>query len=233
MDPRQFFFDERLEGGCVYCGNAPDTRDHVPSKVLLDDPLPPDLPVVEACSTCNSGFSLDEEYLACLLDCVFHGSVDLAALRPKVAATLSRKPDLAARIASCRRLDSTGNSIWDPEEDRVRRVVVKLARGHAAYELSATLPEEPEVVQVMPFSVISEDAMAQFENAGAGQLQGWPELGTRAFLRAIVVEEGVYNDGAWVVVQPQRYRYAILEGEVMAVQMVFSEYLACRVVWCQ
>ena len=74
MDPRKLFVDERLIGSCVYCGGAPDSRDHVPSKVLLDDPLPPDLPVVEACSTCNGNFSLDEEYLACFLECVFSGS---------------------------------------------------------------------------------------------------------------------------------------------------------------
>ncbi len=37
MDPRKLFIDERLTGMCVYCGTRPDTRDTVPSKVLLDD----------------------------------------------------------------------------------------------------------------------------------------------------------------------------------------------------
>lgn len=40
MDPRHLPVDSRLVGGCVFCGGEPGTRDHVPSKVLLDDPLP-------------------------------------------------------------------------------------------------------------------------------------------------------------------------------------------------
>lgn len=37
MDPRKLFVDERLLEMCAYCGGQPDTRDHVPSRVLLDD----------------------------------------------------------------------------------------------------------------------------------------------------------------------------------------------------
>jgi hypothetical protein len=51
------FSDKRHEAFCVYCGNAPDTDDHVPSKVLLDKPYPDQLPVVNACRSCNQGFS--------------------------------------------------------------------------------------------------------------------------------------------------------------------------------
>lgn len=70
MDPRHLFIDRRLTGMCVYCGDQPDTRDHVPSKVFLNEPYPPELPVVAACKRCNESFSLDEQYLACFLDCV-------------------------------------------------------------------------------------------------------------------------------------------------------------------
>lgn len=93
MDPRHLFIDSRLAGdNCVYCGSTADSRDHVPSKILLDDPLPRDLPVVKACSPCNSGFSLDEEYLACFVECVIAGSVNLELLsRQKIRSILSRK----------------------------------------------------------------------------------------------------------------------------------------------
>jgi len=76
MDPRQLFIDERHTGMCVYCGTHPDTRDHFPSKVLLDEPYPPELPVVRACEKCNASFSLDEQYLACFLDCVIRGGAE-------------------------------------------------------------------------------------------------------------------------------------------------------------
>ena len=62
MDPRKLFVDERLIGMCSYCGREPETRDHVPSRILLDDPFPPNLPVVEACRTCNESFYVVVQY---------------------------------------------------------------------------------------------------------------------------------------------------------------------------
>lgn len=55
---------------CCYCGGYADTVDHVPSKVFLDEPYPDNLPVVPCCRKCNEEFSLDEEYVAVLLECV-------------------------------------------------------------------------------------------------------------------------------------------------------------------
>jgi hypothetical protein len=60
MDPRHLFVDQRETGMCVYCGKLPDSREHIPSKVLLDEPYPIDLPVVDACYNCNNSFSKDE-----------------------------------------------------------------------------------------------------------------------------------------------------------------------------
>ena len=74
MEQIKPFSDSRLEGYCAYCGDITNTRDHVPSKILLDEPYPENLPVVPACSKCNQGFSLDEEYLACLIECIIVGS---------------------------------------------------------------------------------------------------------------------------------------------------------------
>jgi len=61
------YADQRFNGQCVYCGAYSDTKEHVPPKVFLDRPFPENLPVVESCAKCNTGFSLDEEYLACLI----------------------------------------------------------------------------------------------------------------------------------------------------------------------
>src|SRR4051812_29354064 len=96
--------DRRLTDACTYCrGPEFETSDHVPSKVLLDEPFPDNLPVVPACSTCNGGFSLDEEYLATLLDCVLTGTDgDAPSRRPKVASILRVQPLLANHIAKAR-----------------------------------------------------------------------------------------------------------------------------------
>jgi hypothetical protein len=232
MDPRKLFVDERLSGSCVYCGGVPDSRDHVPSKVLLDDPLPPDLPVVEACSTCNGNFSLDEEYLACFLECVLSGSTSPESLsRPKIKSILARKVKLARRIQSCCWQGGDGSLTWEPEERRVRNVVLKLARGHAAFELSLPQIEEPDEVWVLPFATMSGAECDAFENTAPGEVRGWPEVGSRAFVRASGAKPYAGQAGPWVVVQANRYRYSVDQDDGVRVQMVLSEYLVCSVNW--
>ena len=230
MDPRQLFMDERLTGYCVLCGGPSDTRDHVPPKVFLDEPYPQELPVVGACNECNAGASLDEEYLACFLECVICGTTDpLGVNREKVRRILENRPRLRERIAKAENRDGTDNQVWMPEVDRVQRVILKLARGHAAYELYPHL-EEPSDIDVVPLVAMSERDRIAFETWMSGLFQLWPELGSRAFMRALGKSpDKRETEGEWIIVQPGRYRYAVLEGTV--VQIVLSEYLACRVGW--
>jgi hypothetical protein len=92
------FADDRNKARCVYCGGLDETRDHVPSRVFLDEPLPENLPVVPACIACNNSFSRDEEYLACLIECALTGSVEAASARIKIAGIFARS--LAVRRKS-------------------------------------------------------------------------------------------------------------------------------------
>lgn len=232
MDPRQLYIDNRLLGACVFCGGAPSTRDHVPSKVFLDDPLPDDLPVVEACVNCNQGFSLDEEYLACFLEAVLAGTADPGKLtRTKIKKALSRNAQLVSRLQASAWVDDICAIIWAPETARVRNVVLKLARGHAAYELSLPQLAEPAAITFQPFLAMSEPNRVAFENAGLGELRGWPEIGSRAFLRACGSEPFSDSAGPWIEIQPMRYRYAVDQNGSVLVRMVLSEYLACQVEW--
>jgi hypothetical protein len=227
------FSDERLLTSCVLCGERTESRDHVPPRVLLDKPYPENLPVVPACECCNSGASLDEEYFACLLECTLAGSADpVAVRRKKIRQTLQRKPALAAMLAQARTVSETG-TIFKIDQERINRVVLKLARGHAAYELSEPKHDDPTSVVAVPLTLLSEETRGQFE-AGprCGELAPWPEVGSRAFQR--LVDSGTAGfdfDGGWIAVQPGRYRYlAFAEGGV-TIRMVISEYLACEVIW--
>jgi hypothetical protein len=204
----------------------------VPPKILLDDPLPRDLPTVDACSACNASFSLDEEYLACLVECVLSGTADPEGLsRNKIRRALERNPSLAERIRCSARTDDAGSLVWMPEDDRVRRVVVKLARGHAAYELSLPQLEVPLEVRIQPLIVMSESDRAVFGDADAGGIRGWPEVGSRAFHRACGAHPYAGQPGPWIVVQEGRYRYSVDQDGGVGVQVVLSEYLACSVEW--
>jgi len=91
--------DERLSYYCIYCGKAPDSREHVPSKVFLDEPYPTNLPVVPSCIECNNKFSKDEVYVACLLECVLRGSADIDKLnRKKIQRILTEKKKLQRQL---------------------------------------------------------------------------------------------------------------------------------------
>lgn len=229
MDPRKLFVDERLTGRCVYCGGPHETDDHVPSKVLLDEPFPPDLPTVPACDACNNGFSADERHLACLIECIVAGSVDPAAMRrDKVGRILSERPDIGTLIAGCRREPQPGQLVWDPDPARVRNVVLKLARGHAAYECGEPSHDEPEHVAIQPLIAMSESDRLVFETTPA--MDVWPEIGSRAFMRAVEGGPERYHDEGWCIVQEGRYRYLVANSG-LTVRFVIGEYLACEVNW--
>lgn len=207
-----------------------DSRDHVPSKVLLDEPYPENLPVAESCSECNGGFSADEEYLSCLIECVIHGATEPNdRFRKKVTKTLKARPSIAARIAHGKTSDQNGNPIWQPEWRRVREVVLKLARGHMSYELGFQHVEEPSIVDVFPIPCLNEEEFESFNSLGKNENSLYPEIGSRAFVNLLFGKPTAY--GEWHVVQEGRYRYAIGQSSGDWVKFVLSEYLACHVIW--
>src|SRR5437867_4223206 len=55
-------------GVCVYCGQEKKlTLDHVPPKLLLARPYPPNLLTVPSCRDCNKSFQKDDEYTRTVL----------------------------------------------------------------------------------------------------------------------------------------------------------------------
>jgi hypothetical protein len=231
MDPKHLFFDERFRNLCVYCGEEPATRDHVPSLIFLDLPYPQDLPVVPACKNCNQGCSKDELYVACLLDCAVSGSV-ASCSRPKVKAELREHQRLARRLLHSRFVDENGQVWWRVESERLTRVVVKLARGHAAYEDAEPMLDEPVSTEVALLCLMPEDDVASFESELGHCLR--PEYGSRAFLQML---RAARNPGErrWTVVQEGRYRYCVDRPAgkrvKILVRIVLNEYLACAVAW--
>lgn len=230
MDQFGKYWDTRQTIFCAYCGGLTETRDHVPSRVFLDKPYPSNLPVVPACKACNQSFSKDEEYVACLVECVLSGSGEPDQVeREKIKRILRRKPALAARLRNARQETSAGTSFM-VETERVQNVVLKLARGHAAFELNEPQLDDPSNLSFLPFPSMDPTTRERFEApfSQSGSLAVWPEVGSRAMQRLVNVETGA---SAWIPAQPGRYRYLTsLDGEV-AVRIVIGEYLACEVNW--
>jgi hypothetical protein len=143
MDQLPEYADQRTLSWCAFCGGRIESRDHCPSRVLLDEPYPENLPVVPSCSRCNESFSPHERYVACLIDCVLTGGTDPDGVgRPKVRRMLRETPSLRARIDQA--LSSAGGGVaFRPELERVATVVTKLAQGHALYELHESCARPP------------------------------------------------------------------------------------------
>ena len=230
MDPRKLFIDDRFPGICAYCGAVTDSRDHVPSRILLDEPYPNNLPVAESCIQCNQGFSLSEEYSACLIECVIQGTtIPNSNFRSKVAETLVSRPSIRQRIELGKEVDENNNTIWKPELERVTEVVLKLARGHVSYELGIQHIESPEIIEIFPIQVMSEEQIELFfslENE-VGHL--YPEIGSRAFINSLTGKATAYDQ--WHIIQSDRYQYALGQSCGDWVKIVLINYLACYVVW--
>ena len=221
------FADSRLLGsGCIYCGLVADTRDHVPSKVFLDRPYPLNLRTVDACHGCNQGFSLDEEYFATILGCTLAGTANPSdQIRPKTADTLAHNTKLRERIQKSRE-ESTESITFEVDASRVRNVLIKLARGHVALELSVAGFGEPDSVGFQPRLYMAEEQLLHFETPPLEQL--YCEVGTEAFIRQIERGVGV----GWNVVQEGRYRFLSYEERGgFFVRVVFCEYLFGEVIW--
>lgn len=224
--------DSRVGLSCLHCGKAvKGSRDHVPSKVFLDEPYPEDLPVIEICGECNQSFSLDEEYVACFLECIVCGStVPDNIARPKVREILERKPKLKTRIQNAKMAnqspDSEQRPLWVPEQDRIKNVILKMARGHALYELHEEILGEPAILEFGPLEFLSDEDRNAFETPPSTEL--WPEVGSRYMQRLIT---GIGMEDGWINVQPQRYRYLVSHGEPVIIRMVIRDYLAAEVGW--
>jgi hypothetical protein len=241
MDQLNNYADRRLLGGCIYCGGVADTRDHVPSKCLLDSPYLPNLPVVGCCNSCNQGFSMDEEYFLCLIECVLCGSTDPEKINRKyVSKILKASPALRQRIENSR-AEINGQFGFIPEIDRIHNVMLKLARGHAAFELSQPCRTEPDHFWCGALSSLPQEDQELFHLVHFQQILG--EIGSRNMQRLLVTqmtvpsEDGgqqnigmIIND--WIDVQDDQYRYiAIDDMGSLIIRIVVAEYFACEVAW--
>lgn len=231
------FADNRLLRGCIFCGGPAETRDHIPSKCLLDKPFPENLAVVGCCYYCNQSFSSDEQYVACLIECVKCGTTDLNKLRrASIRKILNQTPALKKRLEGALHQNS-GSIAFVPEWDRINNVMLKLAQGHVAYELSLIKRDKPSHFWCGLLSSLPEENQVEFNSVHFQENVG--EIGSRSIQRFLVTTltalDGrninlIFND--WVDVQENRYRYiAIDDMGMIIIRIVIDEFFACEAIW--
>jgi hypothetical protein len=116
--------------------------------------------------------------------------------------------------------------LWTPEQDRVSRIVLKNARGHAFFEYGEPMLAEPDHVWAAPLETLTATQRTEFENVDMGQ--SWPEVGSRMMTRVMTGQD---LSGAWVIVQDGHYRYAVAPEGTILVRSVLHGYLATEVCW--
>ncbi|ODT94156.1 MAG: hypothetical protein ABS86_00450 [Sphingobium sp. SCN 64-10] len=247
------FTDQRLKVWCIHCGagiaDVDSNRDHVPTKSLLTKDLRERgadydrgegddfdyLPQVVVCREFNSGFSPDENYLLCVLHAVMAGTLypdpktnpeaaSILRSNRHVVRALKKRPDGQLLL-----FDDLQPFTLYPDPDRVRRVIVKNARGHAYHEIGEPRLEAPDHVAFVPLEQLSAEQREAFESAGQpGELAVWPEVGSRMTVHLLDDQAMV---GGWITVEPGRYRYAIHWSGDVTVKSVIWEYLATETRW--
>jgi hypothetical protein len=245
--------DERLKAWCIHCGagiaDIESNRDHVPTKSLLSKELRERgakfdrgaggeldyLPQVVVCRRCNSSFSPDENYLLCVLHAVMAGSLypdvtkhpeagSILRSNRHVVRSLKRRPDGQLLL-----FDDLQPFTLYPDTERVRRVSVKNARGHAYHEIGEPLLEAPNHVAFVPLEQLSAEDRTAFEGLGTGmQLAAWPEVGSRMTVHVVAGEAMI---GGWIVVEPGRYRYSVDWSDGVTIRTVIWDYLATETRW--
>ncbi|MBL5906107.1 hypothetical protein [Serratia fonticola] len=234
MEYIEDFSDERQKAWCIQCGSAIGSHetnwDHVPTKSLLDKPLPAHVPQIEVCKKCNNSFSLDEEYVVTFLSCVQSGSTSSYAQRnSSIGRALARNPSFAARIEATKRIelcpDGTEKIIWQPEIERIHRIVLKNARGHAFHEYGEPMLDDPEQIWAMPLVLLNPDQRQYFEDVNSSI---WPEVGSRMMTR---IATGLDLVNGWISIQDGIYRYSVFQEKGLVVRSVIHNYLATEVIW--
>jgi len=237
MEKVDDFSDVRHKAWCIHCGESlaqtATNADHVPTQGFLQKPRPSHLPVVPICQSCNSSFSIDEEYMIAFLSIAICGSSELEKQKgSRIGRMLQRHTKLRNRIDNSKtEYETIGGDkkvFWVPERDRIERVVIKNARGQVFFECGEPIFEAPAHVFSVPLGMMAEQQRQDFELVDDGNIARWPEVGSRLLTRMCTGED---MEGSWIVVQDHVYRYAINFNPPIRVRTVISEYLATEVVW--
>lgn len=194
-DHRKFDGDSRLKEKlvfrrgskmrCIYCGGTADTREHCPSKMLVSDLGDINLPVLPACFSCNNGFSEDELFAKSYLDYIkiwqfghaLPENVDLKTNIEKEALSQSK-----------RFIETNGSD----QNERVKRILIKLAIGHATYELSEDLSFGSgwtvSAVQYLTKSMVDKEDWNLLQKPVEVSEESFPEIGSRQYTDIMIVE---------------------------------------------
>lgn len=209
---------------CVYCGLAATTRDHVPSRCLLEKPYPPNLLTVPSCAACNRGFSKDEEYfLIALAQVGFTPTLmSLVGKEGRVYRALERNARLDDRIVQSLNAGKDNRVYFSPEPGRVGRVASKVALGLYVHRHKRF----PRLDQFGPVEV--------HHHLESGLTEGVHFISTGAGKVPTATVNSRFEFKPWTIIQPDVFAYIFvrswfrygLSGKLTCLMVFYGTLLA-------
>jgi hypothetical protein len=200
---------------CLFCGKEANTRDHIPSKNLLDEPFPLNLLTIPSCSECNKSFSLDEEYFLNVLVEISSNPTLVSKKRKggNVYKARQRSKGLKARIENSLIEGEDGKIYFKSETDRIKRVIEKNAFG-LYFHRYKKLPklEHFRCTGIFPFSIEETRPAEIFMLTYSEKFRPkrWTNIQNNVF-SYIVVRDWRRNDGLTMIFHIHNSVWCVIE----------------------
>lgn len=225
---------------CIYCGKPSNTREHCPSKVFLEKPYPDDLPVLPACFECNNSFSSDELYTKMYMDSIGYSSGFYNNISPLLKKHMSEN---TAFNDAKRDYEYYIENGFFPENNKILRILTKLAICHLVYELYECYSIEG--CEVQP-SMIKYTFLLD-KNVSSSQIKepiilehSLPMVGTRVYNHIFVCEPITSHPLAepilimeWTDVQQYCYVTWMDSDESFKVRLLINDLLYAEITFPQ
>ena len=224
-------YDKKGDFKCVYCGEKADSREHIPSKVFLNEPFTTNLAILPSCKKCNNSYSENEQYLACLIDYVQYKMDNLKAVkRSKIQKTFDVRANIESEFENSTKYTLTGNVEYiEYNDDKIKNIVLKLSIGHATYSLSAMHLAEPNIINYKFFPELTQEELDNFNSEPIYNIS--PEIGSRGAVYVSLSENGLAIT-TWNIIQDSQYRFLVFQNKyTTTVRIVIGEYFYSEVIW--
>ncbi len=237
-------FERKTYMECIFCGVESNTREHAPSKVFISEPLPTDLPTVPSCRKCNNSYASDELYTAVLIKLLRkrYDNYELTAVDLKRLNTKEGQDAFQF-------IENYGDKLGYIDNKRLERVLIKLARSHAVYELFTCYEynsSDPKYdinlfYDYKPF--MEESIKEEIDSIVLMNDKILPEMGANLYQRIYCAEPispSLNNNGKdsiisfllWNEINDGEYRYtSYIEDGKYVVKIVIQDFVYAKIIF--
>lgn len=224
------FKNKRQNSLCVYCGEEATTREHLPSKVFFEHRDQIDFSILPACKKCNNNFSYHEKYLACYIEFLKSKIYNKDyKIRESIKNTLLKDHFIANKIKNQFKQISGMKYEVSQDTESIEIVLMKLAKGHMAYEMNEIFLDEPKHFSYKFLHDMTKKELLAFNRPVVSEII--PEIGSRLTEYLILTEDGkvLYP---WRTISEGEYRFMnFTDKKHSGVKFVINEVLFCKVMW--